>query len=148
MRLFPTGVAVLLAGQGDEALATTVNSLTSVTLAPPTVLVSLQKYSRAHTIASVAGEFCLSFLSGQQGEHARLFASKSKPTGRELEEYFSTTADGRRVLDGALATLHCTVSTTHLEGDHCLFLGRVTAAHHGDTDQGALLFHQGRMAAV
>ncbi|PNG22714.1 flavin reductase family protein [Streptomyces cahuitamycinicus] len=148
MRLFPTGVAVLLAGRGDETVATTVNSLTSVTLEPPTVLVSLRKYSRAHTITSAAGGFCLSFLSGLQGDHARLFASRNKPTGHELEKYFGIAADGGRILDGALATLHCTVSTTHLEGDHCLFLGRVTAAHHGDTDQGALLFHQGRMASV
>ncbi|GGZ18680.1 flavin reductase family protein [Streptomyces nitrosporeus] len=145
MRLFPTGVAVLSTGHDDEAVATTINSLTSVTLTPPTVLVSLQANSRAHSIASATGEFCLSFLASGQEDHARMFASRNKPVGRNLDRHFTTTRGGHRVLDGSLAALHCIVTSEYPEGDHSLFLGRVTATYPGETGRGALLFHQGRM---
>lgn len=148
MRLFPTGVAVLSTGRDEAAVATTINSLTSVTLDPPTVLVSLQVNSRAHTVAFATREFCLSFLSGRQADLAAVFAAKNKPTGRDLAPHFTANRHGHLILDGAIASLHCAVTTVHREADHCLFLGRVTATYPGETTQGTLLFHQGRMATA
>ncbi|MEV5688463.1 flavin reductase family protein [Streptomyces sp. NPDC052164] len=148
MRLFPTGVAVLVSGQADEAVATTINSLTSVGLMPPTVLVSLRLNSRAQKMVSASEEFCLNFLSAKQEHLAALFASRVKPAGRELEQYFTGAPEGRGVLDGAIAALRCTVTTSYTAGDHCLVIGDVTSAHHGDAGHGTLLFHRGRMASV
>ncbi|MEY9212381.1 flavin reductase family protein [Thermobifida halotolerans] len=145
MRLFPTGVAVLLAGHESTAIATTVNSLTSISLDPPTILVSLHETSRAVRIIDATGEFRLSFLSGDQEDQARLFASSDKPTGERLAPYLTATPVGFRILDGAIAGVACEVVSVRQESDHHVYLGRVTATHLGDTAHSALLFHHGRM---
>ncbi|WP_370012105.1 flavin reductase family protein [Nocardiopsis sp. LDBS0036] len=148
MRLFPTGVAVLTSGSGAEAVATTVNSLISVTLDPPTVLVSLHETSRAGRVVDATGGFCLSLLSGGQETHARLFAASDKPRGEALGPYFTTTPSGCLVLRGALGGLTCETTSVRQEGDHRMYTGRVSATHLGDPADGALLFHQGRMVTA
>ncbi|MCS0602957.1 flavin reductase family protein [Streptomyces sp. LP11] len=148
MRLFPTGVAVLTTGEGADTVATTVNSLTSVTLSPPTLLVSLLKASRAHLLASTTGGFRLHLLAGEQEPLARLFASQAKPTGDALASHFDPADPAGPVLTGSLATLTCTVSAVYPEGDHCLFLGRVTATRESAGSRAALLFHHGRMTTT
>lgn len=145
MRLFPTGVAVLSSGEGTRTAATTVNSLTSITLEPPTVLVSLHERSRAGRVVDATGAFSLSLLSGEQEFHARLFAAQDKPSGAQLEPYFTTTPSGCHVLRGSTAALACEVTSVSTEGDHRMYMGRVRVTHVDSADRGALLFHQGRM---
>lgn len=148
MRLFPTGVAVLSTGRGEDAVAMTVNSFTSVSLEPPRVLVSVMKAARAHPVATETGRFSIHLLSDGQRQTAGLFASRDKPTGRSLSDALDPWGEGCDVLPGSLASLDCEVEAGYPGGDHTLFLARVVRTLPGESGQGALLFHHGRLTSV
>ncbi|MEU9161207.1 flavin reductase family protein [Streptomyces sp. NPDC048424] len=148
MRLFPTGVTVLSSGQGAHAAAMTANSFVSISLEPPRVLISVMKSSRTYPAIDTTGEFQVHLLSDRQGDLARLFASRDKPFGRELDAHFTTEGEGveaRPYLPGALASLGCRIEERFPGGDHTLFLGRVEHVRPGEDTGGALLFHRGRL---
>lgn len=50
--------------------------------------------------------------------------------------------DGKPVLSGAVAQIACEVFAEHVEGDHTLFIGRVTDIKLEDAEP--LLFYSGR----
>ncbi|MFB7630079.1 flavin reductase family protein [Streptomyces sp. NPDC056149] len=148
MRMFPTGVTVLSSGQDEEASAITVNSFTSVSLDPPRVLVSVMKSSRTHPVIDATGGFHVHLLSDRQEDVARLFASRNKPSGRELQNYLAAGKGESLFMPGALATLDCRVEGRFPGGDHTLFLGRVESVQPGADAEGALLFHRGRLTSA
>lgn len=135
MRLFPTGVALLTTGRGNRAVGMTINSLMSVSLALPLVLVSVHHDARARAVLKSTGEFTISLLSVDQEDLARLFASRDKPSGHEVAARST----------GALCSLACSVQAVYPGGDHDLFLGRVLDVGFGDVNREPLLFYQGRL---
>jgi flavin reductase len=140
MRLFPTGVALLSTGQDSEAVAMTVNSLMSVSLSPPQVLVGVAHTARAHPVLASTRSFTLHLLSARQSETATLFASSRKPSGPALAAHLRS-----NVVPGTLASLSCAVVDTYPGGDHSLFLGGVEAVAPGDIEEQPLVFHHGAL---
>ncbi|MFH0249338.1 flavin reductase family protein [Streptomyces chitinivorans] len=138
MRLFPTGVALLCTGAGEKAVGMTINSLMSVSLTPPRILVSVLNTARAHPVLCESGSFTVHFLSDRQASTAGLFASRDKPCGTALEAVLE-----RDVLPAALATLRCSVERVFQGGDHSLFLSRVESIGHGEENGEPLVFHRG-----
>lgn len=119
--LFATGIAVVTMDDGEGGVhGVTVNSFTSISLAPPTVMISL-KAGRAHDLISASGWYGVSVLSeGQQG-HSRYF------TGARESDWRPEFLDGENVqtLDGSLARFECQVENAVPVNDHTLFLARV-----------------------
>ncbi|OFB35815.1 flavin reductase [Mycolicibacterium sp. (ex Dasyatis americana)] len=119
--LFATGIAVVTMPDGEGGVhGVTVNSFTSISLDPPTVMISL-KAGRAHQLISDSGVYGVSVLSeGQQG-HSRYF------TGRRDGEWKPEFLDGKHIptLAGSLARFECRVVNTVEVNDHTLFLARV-----------------------
>ncbi|MFD4694481.1 flavin reductase family protein [Streptomyces sp. NBC_00683] len=140
MRLFPTGVALLRTGEGERATAMTINALMSVSLTPPQLLVSVLHSSRAHAVLEDHRAFSVHLLGDQQAETARLFASASKPQGRDLAAFID-----RYVVPGSLARLTCSLRSVYPGGDHSLFLGHVDAVEAAVSAEGPLLFHGGAL---
>lgn len=120
--LFATGIAVVTMPDGEGGVhGVTVNSFTSISLDPPTVMVSL-KSGRAHELISSNGLFGVSVLSeGQQG-HSRYF------TGKRDTQWIPEYIEGQRVptLAGSLARFECEVVNAIPVNDHTLFIARVT----------------------
>ncbi|MBC7172973.1 MAG: flavin reductase family protein, partial [Polyangiaceae bacterium] len=50
------------------------------------------------------------------------------------------------ILEGSLATLECTVSSSHDEGSHTIYIGHVKACHFLETDP--LLYFEGTYRAL
>ncbi|MGI5469310.1 flavin reductase family protein [Streptomyces sp. CA-132043] len=140
MRLFPTGVALLATGEGEDAVAMTINALMSVSLAPPQVVVSVRRAARAHPVLENTGAFTLHLLAGDQAGSASLFASPDKPAGPALAPYVA-----REVTPGALAVLDCRVEAVYPGGDHSLLLARVESARTVAGERPPLTFHHGAM---
>ncbi|WMX44093.1 flavin reductase family protein [Streptomyces roseicoloratus] len=148
MRRYPTGVTVLSSGSAESAVAMTVNAFTSVSLDPPRVLVSVMKTARAHPVITASGRLGIHLLAAHQGDVARLFASREKPSGHTLGAYLDRSAEGHDVLPGALASLACEIEDTYSGGDHSLFLARVLHTTCTEEPQDALVFHQGRFTSA
>lgn len=119
--LFATGIAVVTADDGNGGVhGVTVNSFTSISLDPPTVMVSLRA-GRAHELISKNAVFGVSVLTEAQQNHSRYF------TGKRDDDWAPEFLTGSIVptLAGSLARFECRVTQTIDVHDHTLFLARV-----------------------
>jgi flavin reductase (DIM6/NTAB) family NADH-FMN oxidoreductase RutF len=151
MGLFPTGVAVLAAGDGEGLEATTVNSVVSASLVPLLVLVSLRRGARIlGLITSREQAFTVNILAADQEQVARMFARSDRCRGTAAAAYLRgvPTRTGGLLVAGALAAVQCELDQVYPAGDHDLLLGRVVAIHLGRTSAGPLLFHRGEYGRI
>ncbi|HVR71636.1 MAG TPA: flavin reductase family protein [Vicinamibacteria bacterium] len=132
--------AVTTRDAAGRPLGLTVTAFSSVSLAPPLVLVCVDERSETHAGFRESGRFGVSLLADDQEEVSRRFAG-----GGPLK--FETTplvegATGVPLVAGAVAHLECRVVATHTAGDHAIYVGEVVAAavHPGRP----LLYHRGR----
>lgn len=130
---FATGITIVTAcdAQGVPH-GLTVNSFTSVSLAPPLVLFCLGKSSTSLDAMLSVNSFAINILSDKQEVISSRFASR-------LEDRFSGVdwrpgQTGSPLLEGALATLDCRKHQTIEAGDHYILIGEVlaTTMHEGD----------------
>ncbi|MFE9443042.1 flavin reductase family protein [Streptomyces sp. NPDC006602] len=145
MGRFPTGVAVVASGAGGSTEALTVNSVTSVSLAPLLMSVCLRPEGRVSRRIAQRQEFTLSFLAADQRQVSALFASRDRPVGIQAQRQLGDLVGprGSVLVQGALASMECVVETFSEGGDHVIVLGRVEALHLGDADREPLVFHRG-----
>ncbi|MGW2019348.1 flavin reductase family protein [Streptomyces sp. NPDC001927] len=136
---FCTGVAVITARDPADGrpVGMAVQSFSSVSLDPPLVCFCPAHTSTTWPRIRAAGRFAVNVLAADQEELCRRFAV----TGGDK---FAGTAwrpgaAGAPLLDGALATIECTLDAVLDGGDHAIALGRVDAlTAHRDT--GPLLY--------
>jgi flavin reductase (DIM6/NTAB) family NADH-FMN oxidoreductase RutF len=128
---FPTGVTVVTARDArGSAVGLCANSVTSVSLDPPLLLVCLDR--QTYTLQSIRASSCfvVNFLRGDQEDVARLFAS------READKFSALPHTGGEVgapvIDGCAAVAECVVHELIDAGDHVIVIGRVVAGQHRD----------------
>jgi flavin reductase (DIM6/NTAB) family NADH-FMN oxidoreductase RutF len=137
---FATGVAVVSYRVEGEARGLTVSSLTSVSLDPPLLLVSVARSSRADAHLGRV-PFTVNVLGAAQLEVALHFAGRVR--GPLEVGWRSTGDDLAPALDGALASFRCRAWQSYDGGDHRLHLGRVVEMDaRGDGEP--LVFDRGR----
>jgi flavin reductase (DIM6/NTAB) family NADH-FMN oxidoreductase RutF len=142
---FPTGVAVVTAAGGDNAIGITVNSFTSVSLEPPLVLWCMDARSQRHDAFVQAPGFTVSILgTGHREVSSRL----AKPGEHRLDGFaLLPTELGPPALADCLAVFECIREATLPGGDHTLLLGRVV--RFAQPGQGApLVFFRGKYSAL
>ncbi|WP_406135814.1 styrene monooxygenase NADH-dependent flavin reductase subunit StyB [Streptomyces sp. NBC_01089] len=119
--LFATGIVVVTAVDAEgKTHGATVNSFTSVSLDPPTVMVSLRK-GKTHSLISESGWYGVSVLSQEQSAYASHF---SGPRDGLVEPDF-VSGDHVSTLEGSLARFECEVMREIGIHDHTLFVARV-----------------------
>ncbi|AXI77276.1 flavin reductase [Peterkaempfera bronchialis] len=145
MGRFCTGVTVIACGTGTSTEAMTANSLTSVSLDPLLLLVSVRTNGRLHRQLSQGEAFSVSVLAEEQQQLSGVFARQDRPRGIAAYERLGrwTGAGGTALAAGSLAAFECTVEAAYPGGDHTLFLGRVTSVHQGRTTDRPLVFYAG-----
>ena len=147
MSRWATGVAVVTAHEGATDAGMTVNALISVSLNPPSVLISLTRDADTTPVVERSGIFAVSFLAADQRALSERFA-KAVPTAEKfagLAVHRGRT--GAALLDGVLGTLECRVVSTTLAFDHALFLGEVIGLDLG-ADRPPLVFHHSGYAEL
>jgi 3-hydroxy-9,10-secoandrosta-1,3,5(10)-triene-9,17-dione monooxygenase reductase component len=124
---FVTGVTVVTALDGERPFGITVSAVTSVSLEPPLVMVALDRRRFLTPIVRVAGRYAVNVLSEDQQAMSDCFAGAPVVPGRDAfcGAAWHAGATGLPLIDGAIATLECTVVETFSAGDHDLFIGRV-----------------------
>lgn len=122
----------------------TVNSLTSVSLTPPLILVCFDLRASLLDALLAAGEFAVNILEAHQEELSRRFA---KPDEDRFDGVGYHAGQGRApLLDGALAYLECAVEQAVPAGDHTIVIARVFA---GTVQDGRpLCYYRGGYAAL
>jgi styrene monooxygenase reductase component len=130
--MFATGIAVVTAmDTNGEVHGATVNSFTSISMRPPTVMVSLLP-GRAHYLISRSGWYGVSVLSSTQRAHSSHYG------GRYEIEWEPDFVAGHRVatLKDSLARFECHVINEFQVHDHTLFVAQVMACNSVDAGDG------------
>lgn len=123
---FATGVAIVACLDDDEQpQGMTINSFTSVSLDPPSVLISL-KPGRTHRLVRRHGCYGVSVLAGHQQTWSQHFGGQPQ-AGLHLAW---TRRAGVPVLQDALAWFACQVDSVLQVHDHTLFVARVIDCGH------------------
>ncbi|WP_035804576.1 flavin reductase family protein [Kitasatospora mediocidica] len=150
MGLFPTGVAVVSAGSGERTEAVTASSLTSVSLDPLLVLVSIKATGRLCEAIDSAAGFAVNVLSAEQRALSDLFAAHERPRGLLAQQQLGgvVAPSGHLLVPGAVFSLECRTEHRYPGGDHVLFLGRVGALHTAEPARSPLVHHRGAYTAL
>lgn len=142
---FAAGVAVITTrDQHGNRTGVTMTAVLSLSLSPPLFLVSLANNSNTLSSIAESGHFCINFLSQDQADISRTFASKGE--NKFAEVAYSTGVTGSPCIHGAVAHGECEVQDRHPAGDHTILIGRVvrTAVNGGSP----LVYHSGKYASL
>jgi flavin reductase (DIM6/NTAB) family NADH-FMN oxidoreductase RutF len=143
MGRFLTGVAVITTKSGEELHGMPINSLTSISLKPPILMISLNFGTRTGEALLESGKFAISILGAKQESIARRFAVRG---GERFDGgEFDLTDNGIPVIKGALSQADCTVVNQYDIGDHQVFFGQVTSCR--DRDGEGLAFNAGKFGS-
>lgn len=141
---FPTGVAVVTAGEGAP-IGITVNSFTSVSLNPPLVLWCIDRKSDRFDAFARAKAFTISVLGTA---HEAVSARLARQGAHNLDGIdLLPTRLGPPALGDALAFFECEKEALHAGGDHVILLGRVVRFTRRDAGA-PLVFFRGRYGAL
>ncbi len=147
---FVTGVTVVSAFDGTQPFGITVNALSSVSLAPPLVMVALDRRRFLTPVVRASGRYAVSILSEDQQALSDCFAGAPVEPGRDAfcGAQWHPGETGLPLIDGAIATLECTVVETFSAGDHDLFIGRVDTVANELAHPMPLLYYRRRYLRI
>jgi flavin reductase (DIM6/NTAB) family NADH-FMN oxidoreductase RutF len=123
MARFATCVSVTTTAGRTGPVGCTTTAVMSLSLRPPTLLVSLCSTSCTLDDLMAAGRFAINVLSAGQGDLVQRFAT-GDPYGR-FHGVAHSLDDGVPVIDEAAATVVCQVRQAMPALDHTLLLGTV-----------------------
>jgi flavin reductase len=142
---FAAGVTVVTTRGTDGApYGLTATAFTSVSLEPPLVLVCVDKRSESHPHFLASRVFTINFLTREQEEMSRRFATSGGDKFVGLAARAGAT--GAPVLPDTLGHLDCRAVTVVDAGDHTIFVGEVDAGAARDADP--LLYFRGAYRRV
>ncbi|MGW8814590.1 flavin reductase family protein [Gordonia terrae] len=134
-----TPVSVVTSTDGKTPCGTTVSAFSSLSIAPPMVLVCLDRGSQTLEYVLEHRRFALNILASDQTETAVRFASKK---GTEKFDAVSWhTEDGLPRLANVAGWVGCNVNSVVDGGDHLVVMGVVTSS---DTSRRRPLTYHGR----
>ncbi|WP_342043518.1 flavin reductase family protein [Bacillus sp. OTU2372] len=142
MGKFATGVTVITTELDGDIHGMTANAFMSVSLDPKLVVISIGERAKILNKIKESKIFTVNILAEDQQELSMIFAGQIK----EPCEVVFDRLDGKPVLEGACAQVACEVSVVHVEGDHTLFIGKVTDIHLEEKEP--LVFFNGKYRAL
>jgi flavin reductase (DIM6/NTAB) family NADH-FMN oxidoreductase RutF len=145
MARWATGVSVVTARDGDSDGGLTVNAFLSVSLNPPTVLVSLMRDVDTLPLVERSRRFAVNFLAADQRSLSERFARTVPPAEKFRDTAFHRGSGGVALLDGTLGALECRVASLTPAYDHVLVVGEVVSQELG-REAPPLLFYRSTYA--
>lgn len=130
---YATGITVATVfDAGGQPHGVTINSFTSVSLAPPMILFCLDTRAMILAHFEAATHFAINILSAEQQGIASRFARPGIDRFEGVEWTMGET--GTPLLKGTIGWIQCALARTHDAGDHRILLGEVRRAciHEGE----------------
>lgn len=141
MGKFATGITVIATEVEGEVHGMTANAFMSVSLDPKLVVISVRDQAKILSKLQESKIFSVNILAEDQQEVSMIFAGQLKDKQVEFGRL-----DGKPVIPGAIAQIACEVSAEYVEGDHTLFIGKVTDIHLEEKEP--LLFYSGKYRSL
>jgi flavin reductase (DIM6/NTAB) family NADH-FMN oxidoreductase RutF len=149
MRQLTGGVSVITAGRGRGISGMTVTSVSSLSVDPPALIVSINRESSSWPLVKRYGFFGVNLLTSDQIDIAERFTGKGglKGADRFAGAGWMTRASGVPLLVGALAAIDCEVEDIVERHSHAIVIGRVLDVA-VSARTAALAYWQGRYVAI
>ena len=149
MRQLTGGVSVITAGRGKDISGMTATSVSSLSVDPPTLIVSINRESSSWPLIKRHGFFGVNILTADQIDVAERFTGKGGLKGAERftgAQWF-TAVSGVPLLAGALAAVDCAVEDIVERHSHAIVIGRVLDLKLSSRTA-ALAYWQGQYVAI
>jgi flavin reductase (DIM6/NTAB) family NADH-FMN oxidoreductase RutF len=140
-RRWPAGVSVVVAEVDGRRAGLTVSSLTSLSLEPRLIGISIALDASLHELLREAGEWAVSMLAGEQAELAQHFARSVPPIA--LWNGIDVRDDDPRLLAGAVGWIVAKTVDEIRTGDHTFFVGEIQSLAEGQADTSLAYVHRG-----
>lgn len=144
---FPTGVSIVTTHTEQGApYCTTANAVSSVSLDP--LLLQLSMATASSTCANITrdGRFGINFLREEDAELAMFFAKATGADREKLPSDHTLFESGTIGLNDALAVMDCRVVQSVEAGDHIVFIAQVDTL---EVREGRpLVFYEGTFSSV
>jgi flavin reductase (DIM6/NTAB) family NADH-FMN oxidoreductase RutF len=149
MRHLTGGVSVITAGRGKDITGMTVTSVSSFSVDPPTLIVSINRDASSFPLIRRHGAFGVNILAADQLDIAERFAGKGglKGADRFAGARWMTAVSGVPLLVGALSAVDCEVEEIFERHSHGIIIGRVRDVRNS-TRNAALAYWHGQYVAV
>ena len=149
MRRLAGGVSVITAGRGKDISGMTVTSVSSLSVDPPALIVSINRDASSWPLVKRYGVFGVNILTSDQVDIAERFTGKGglKGAARFAGAAWTTRASGVPLLVGALAAIDCEVEDVVERHSHAIVIGRVLDIA-ASARTAALAYWQGRYVAI
>jgi flavin reductase (DIM6/NTAB) family NADH-FMN oxidoreductase RutF len=149
MRHLAGGVSVITVGRGKEITGMTVTSVSSLSVDPPTLIVSINRQSSSWPLLKRHGFFGVNILNANQLDIAERFTGKDglKGADRFAGAEWVTRASGVPLLVGALVAVDCEVEEIVERHSHAIVIGRVLDIQQSSRTA-ALAYWQGQYVAI
>jgi flavin reductase (DIM6/NTAB) family NADH-FMN oxidoreductase RutF len=140
-----TGVCVVTAVSDGEDVAMTANSVTSLSLDPPLVLMCVARTARFHRAVVEADSWGLSILDAGAAEISSMFARPGRPRAAEFQtlNHHRGEVTGVALVDDSCAFLECATEHVYPGGDHSIVVGRVLATQIRSEPVHPLVYYRG-----
>lgn len=150
MGRFASGVSVATSVYRGHDVALTVDSLTSVSLDPVLLLVSLHAEARVLEGLQDGGPLGVSILTARQRGLAEWLGETGRPLHGQLARvpHERGPVTGVALITDALATFECRTFALHEAGDHTIAVAEVVGMHAGPTDAPGLVHYRGRLGEL
>jgi flavin reductase (DIM6/NTAB) family NADH-FMN oxidoreductase RutF len=149
MRQLTGGVSVITAGKGRDISGMTVTSVSSLSVDPPALIVSINRESSSWPLVKRYGFFGVNILTSDQLDIAERFTGKGglKGVDRFAGARWLTRASGVPLLADALAAIDCEVEDIVERHSHAIIIGRVLDVTVSPRTA-ALAYWQGQYVAI
>jgi flavin reductase (DIM6/NTAB) family NADH-FMN oxidoreductase RutF len=143
------GVSVITAGRGKDITGMTVTSVSSLSVDPPTLIVSINQGASSWPLLKCHGFFGVNILTADQLDVAERFSGKGglKGADRFIGAQWSTGVSGVPLLADALAAIDCAVEDIAERHSHAIVIGRVLEMQLSSRTA-ALAYWQGQYVAI
>src|SRR5258708_15216206 len=127
MRHLVGGVNIITVGRGRDIKGMTVTSVASLSVDPPSLIVSINRSASSWPLLKRYGFFGVNILASDQIGVAERFAGKDGLKGAErfAGAEWNVRASGVPLLVGALAAIDCEVEEIVERHSHAIVIGRV-----------------------
>ena len=149
MRRLPGGVSVITVGRGKNISGMTVTSVSSLSVDPATLIVSINRESSSWPLLRQSGFFGVNILTADHLDIAERFTGKNGEKGADRFKgaEWITRASGVPLLAGALAAADCEVEEIVERHSHAIVIGRVLDLQLSAPTT-ALAYWQGQYVAI
>ena len=149
MRHLTGGVSVITVGRGKDITGMTVTSVSSLSVDPPSLIVSINRESSSWPLLKRHGFFGVNILTADQLDVAERFTGKGGLKGAErfAGAEWIPGASGVPLLTGALAAIDCEVEDIVERHSHAIVIGRVLELRLSSRTA-ALAYWQGQYVAI